>query len=180
MPHAIRMLVLDVDGVLTDGRLYFGPQGEALKAFHVHDGHGIRELQRHGIVVAVISGRRSRAVAARCRELGVRHLHQGVHDKLAVLERLCARLAVPLSGCAGIGDDLPDLPVLNAVALSFAVANAHPLVRRAARFVTHLPGGAGAVREVCDLLLAARAPRPARAAPRDTRRTRRTPRVRRP
>jgi len=152
-PHAIRLLVLDVDGVLTDGRLYFGARGESLKAFHVHDGHGIAELQRHGITVAVISGRRSRAVTARCRELGVRHLHQGVSDKLAVLERLCARLGVPLSACAGVGDDLPDLPVLKAVALSFAVANAHPAVRRAARFVTHLPGGAGAVREVCDTLL---------------------------
>jgi 3-deoxy-D-manno-octulosonate 8-phosphate phosphatase (KDO 8-P phosphatase) len=173
MPHATRLLVLDVDGVLTDGRLYFGPRGEAFKAFHVHDGHGIRELQRHGVVVAVISGRRSRAVTARCRELGVPHLYQGVRDKLAVLERLCARLAVPLSACAGVGDDLPDLPLLNAVALSFAVANAHPAVRRAARFVTRLPGGAGAVREVCDLLLAGRASRAGRE-PRRTRSARRS------
>src|SRR6516165_2663170 len=103
MAPAIRLLVLDVDGVLTDGRLYFGARGEALKAFHVHDGLGIAELQRHGITVAVISGRRSRAVSTRCRELGVRHLHQGVRDKLAVLERLRARLAVPLSACAGVG-----------------------------------------------------------------------------
>jgi 3-deoxy-D-manno-octulosonate 8-phosphate phosphatase (KDO 8-P phosphatase) len=160
MPRAIRLLVLDVDGVLTDGRLYFGARGEALKAFHVHDGLGIAELQRHGITVAVISGRRSRAVSTRCRELGVRHLHQGVRDKLAVLERLRARLAVPLSACAAVGDDLPDLPLLNAVALAFAVANAHPAVQRAARFVTRLPGGAGAVREVCDALLARRAQRP--------------------
>ena len=170
MPRAIRLLVLDVDGVLTDGRLYFGARGESLKAFHVHDGQGIAELLRHGITVAVISGRRSRAVSARCRELGVRHLHQGVRDKLAVLERLCARLAVPLSACAGVGDDLPDLPLLNAVALSFAVADAHPAVQRAARFVTRLPGGAGAVREVCDALLTGRASRPMQR----TRRARRT------
>jgi 3-deoxy-D-manno-octulosonate 8-phosphate phosphatase (KDO 8-P phosphatase) len=170
MPPAIRLLVLDVDGVLTDGRLYFGARGESLKAFHVHDGYGIAQLQRHGIAVAVISGRRSRAVSARCRELGVRHVHQGVSDKLAVLERLCARLGVPLSACAGVGDDLPDLPVLNAVALPFAVANAHPVVRRAARFVTRLPGGAGAVREVCDALLERRGLGPGRG----TRRPRRT------
>lgn len=176
MPHAIRLLVLDVDGVLTDGRLYFGARGESLKAFHAHDGYGIAQLQRHGIIVAVISGRRSRAVTARCRELGVRHLHQGVHDKLAVLDRLCARLGVPLSACAGVGDDLPDLPLLNAVALSFAVANAHPAVRRSARFVTRLPGGAGAVREVCDALLAGGTRRPMRP----TRRARRTGRARRP
>ncbi|MFZ1905120.1 MAG: phenylphosphate carboxylase subunit delta, partial [Steroidobacteraceae bacterium] len=92
--HAIRLLVLDVDGVLTDGRLYFGPRGEALKVFNVRDGAGIVQLGRAGVEVAVISGRRSPMVAARCRELGVRHLHQGVGDKLAVFRRLCARLKV--------------------------------------------------------------------------------------
>jgi 3-deoxy-D-manno-octulosonate 8-phosphate phosphatase (KDO 8-P phosphatase) len=161
MPHATRLLVLDVDGVLTDGRLYFGPRGEALKVFHVRDGNGIVQLRRAGITVAVISGRRSSMVAMRCRELGVRHVYQGARDKLAVLKRLCARLKVPLTACAAVGDDLPDLPVLRAVALSFAVADAHADVRRAARFVTTLPGGAGAVREVCDELLTRRL----RAAP---------------
>lgn len=156
MPPAIRILVLDVDGVLTDGRLYFGPRGEALKVFHVRDGNGIVQLRRVGIAVVVISGRRSSMVAVRCRELGVRYVYQGVRDKLIVLERLCRRLKVPLAACAAVGDDLPDLPVLRAVGLSFAVADAHATVRRAARFVTRLAGGAGAVREVCDQLLARR------------------------
>jgi 3-deoxy-D-manno-octulosonate 8-phosphate phosphatase (KDO 8-P phosphatase) len=156
MPHAIRLLVLDVDGVLTDGRLYFGTRGEALKVFHVRDGNGIVQLRRAGIAVVVISGRRSSMVATRCRELGVQHVYQGVRDKLAVLRRLCARLKVPLAACAAVGDDLPDLPVLQAVALSFAVADAHATVRRAAGYITSLRGGEGAVREVCDRLLAQR------------------------
>ncbi|HXY76875.1 MAG TPA: HAD-IIIA family hydrolase [Steroidobacteraceae bacterium] len=156
MPRAIRLLVLDVDGVLTDGRLYFGARGEALKVFHVQDGLGITQLARTGIEVAVISGRRSPAVSARCRELGVRHLHQGAKDKLAVFRRLCARLELTPTACACIGDDLPDMPLMRAVALSFAVADAHPQVRRVAHIVTRLPGGHGAVREVCDHLIALR------------------------
>jgi 3-deoxy-D-manno-octulosonate 8-phosphate phosphatase (KDO 8-P phosphatase) len=156
MRTAIRLLVLDVDGVLTDGRLYFGPRGEALKVFHVRDGNGIVQLRRAGIAVAVISGRRSSMVAVRCRELGVQYVYQGVRDKLPVLERLCRRLKVPLAACAAVADDLPDLQVLGAVGMSFAVADAHATVRRAVRFVTRLPGGQGAVREVCDLLLARR------------------------
>jgi 3-deoxy-D-manno-octulosonate 8-phosphate phosphatase (KDO 8-P phosphatase) len=140
MVRAIQLLVLDVDGVLTDGRLYFGARGEALKVFHVRDGYGLVQLRRAGLEVAVISGRRSRMVKARCNELGVRHLHQGVSDKLAVLERLLARLKLAPSACACVGDDLPDLPMMRSVALSFAVADAHPAVRR----------------EVCDRLLAPR------------------------
>ena len=152
--QAIRLLVLDVDGVLTDGRLYFGARGEALKVFDVRDGYGLVRLQRAGVVVAVISGRRSRAVSARCRELGVRHVHQGVSDKLAAFERLRSRLGIRPDESACIGDDLPDVPLMKAVALSFAVADAHPQARRAARFVTRRGGGRGAVREVCDRLLA--------------------------
>jgi 3-deoxy-D-manno-octulosonate 8-phosphate phosphatase (KDO 8-P phosphatase) len=154
MAPAIRLLVLDVDGVLTDGRLYFGPRGEALKAFHVRDGVGIRELQRAGLEIAVISGRRSPMVAARCRELGVRHVVQGVGDKLAALTRLCVRLKLTPAACACVGDDLPDVPLMRVAALSFAVADAHRAARRAADVVTRLPGGRGAVREVCDHLLA--------------------------
>jgi len=157
MPPAIRLLVLDVDGVLTDGRLYFGPRGETLKAFHVRDGVGLKELQRAGLTVAVISGRRSPMVAARCRELGVRHVLQGVGDKLAALTRLCARLKLTPAACACVGDDLPDVPLMRAAALSFAVADAHQDARRAADVVTRLPGGLGAVREVCDHLLALKA-----------------------
>lgn len=149
------MLVLDVDGVLTDGRLYFGPRGEALKVFDVRDGYGLVALRRAGVEIAVISGRRSPAVGARCRELGVRHVHQGVTDKLAAFERLRTRLRLAPAACACVGDDLPDMPLMNAVALSFAVADAHPAVRRAAAVVTRRGGGRGAVREVCDLLLGA-------------------------
>ena len=159
MRHPIRLLVLDVDGVLTDGRLYFGPRGEALKVFHVRDGFGLVQLQRAGVRVAVISGRRSPMVAVRCRELGVRHLHQGVADKLGVFSRLCARLALTPADCACVGDDLPDLSLMRAAALSFAAADAHREVRRAADVVTRSPGGGGAVREVCDHLLALRARR---------------------
>jgi len=154
MAPAIRLLVLDVDGVLTDGRLYFGPRGEALKVFHVRDGVGLRELQRAGLEIAVISGRRSPMVAARCRELGVRHVFQGVGDKLAALTRLCVRLKLTPAACACVGDDLPDVPLMRVAALSFAVADAHRAARRAADVVTRLPGGRGAVREVCDHLLA--------------------------
>jgi 3-deoxy-D-manno-octulosonate 8-phosphate phosphatase (KDO 8-P phosphatase) len=150
----IRLLVLDVDGVLTDGRLYYGPRGEALKVFDVRDGYGIVRLLRAGVAIAVISGRRSHMVSTRCRELGIRHVHQGVADKLKVLQRLCRRLRLTPGECACVGDDLPDVPLMRVTALSFAVPDAPLSVRRAADRVTRRPGGRGAVREVCDLLLA--------------------------
>jgi 3-deoxy-D-manno-octulosonate 8-phosphate phosphatase (KDO 8-P phosphatase) len=158
----IRLLILDVDGVLTDGRLYFGPRGEALKVFDVRDGYGIVQLQQAGLTVAVISKRRSPMLPVRCRELGIRHVHQGVADKLGVFARLCARLRLPPAACACVGDDIPDLPLLRAAGLSFAVADAHRDVRRAVDIVTRAPGGRGAVREVCDHLLALRARKPRR------------------
>ena len=151
---AIRLLVLDVDGVLTDGRLHFGPRGEALKLFHVRDGLGIQQVAKAGIEVAVVSGRKSTMVDVRCRELGVKHVYQGAKDKLAVLDKLCARLKIEPSSCACVGDDLPDIPLMQKVALAFAVADAHPEARHAAHLVTKLPGGYGAVREVCDYLVA--------------------------
>ncbi|MBS0396796.1 MAG: HAD hydrolase family protein [Proteobacteria bacterium] len=154
---AIRLLVLDVDGVLTDGRLWFGPDGEQLKAFHVRDGAGIKAVRAAGIEVAIISGRRSAAVERRAAELGIAHVHQGSEDKAAALVALAAELGVPLAATACVGDDTPDLPMLRLAALPVAVADAHPQVRAAARLVTHAAGGAGAVREVCDLLLGARA-----------------------
>jgi 3-deoxy-D-manno-octulosonate 8-phosphate phosphatase (KDO 8-P phosphatase) len=153
---AIRLLVLDVDGVLTDGRLYFGARGEALKVFHAHDGYGIRKLIAAGVEVAVISGRRSAAVSVRCREMGIARVIQGASDKLAAFERLRRSARIPARACACVGDDLPDVPLFGVVGLSFAVANAHPLARRAADRVTRLSGGMGAVREVCDQLLGAR------------------------
>jgi len=152
----VRLLVLDVDGVLTDGRLYYGPRGEVQKVFHVRDGLGLKLLAAAGITIAVISGRRSGMTGRRCRELGVRHLLQGVEDKLAAFQRLRARLRVSSSECACVGDDVPDVPLMREVALSFAVADAHPQARSAARVITRLPGGRGAVREVCDYLLEAR------------------------
>lgn len=152
----IRLLILDVDGVLTDGRLYFGPRGEALKVFDVRDGYGIVQLQRAGVTVAVISGRRSPMVVVRCRELGLRYVQQGVADKLGVFARLCARLKLTPAACACVGDDLPDVPLMRAATLSFAVADAHREVRRTADIVTRAAGGRGAVREVCDYLLALR------------------------
>jgi 3-deoxy-D-manno-octulosonate 8-phosphate phosphatase (KDO 8-P phosphatase) len=160
---AIRLLVLDVDGVLTDGRLYFGARGEALKAFHVRDGHGIRQLSEAGVDIAVISGRNSPAVARRCRELGIRHLVQGAGDKLAAFQTLLRKLNVPSHHCACVGDDSLDVPLMQTVGLAFAVADAHPDAREAAHHVTSTPGGLGAVREVCDLLLGAR--RKGKAAP---------------
>jgi len=154
---AIRLLVLDVDGVLTDGRLRYGPDGEHVKVFHVHDGHGIRALAAAGITVAVISGRNSAAVTRRCAELGIRELQQGVDDKGQALDALLARLGLSARDCACVGDDVPDLPMFERVGLAIAVADAHPDARRAAHRRTRLAGGAGAVREVCDWLLAARA-----------------------
>lgn len=152
----VRLLVLDVDGVLTDGRLYYGARGEALKVFHVRDGLGVKLLAAAGVTVAVISGRRSAMTARRCRELGVRHLLQGVEDKLAAFQRLRDRLGMSSTVCACVGDDVPDVALMREVGLSFAVADAHPQARRAAHVITRLPGGKGAVREVCDYLLEAR------------------------
>jgi 3-deoxy-D-manno-octulosonate 8-phosphate phosphatase (KDO 8-P phosphatase) len=155
----VRLLALDVDGVLTDGRLWFGARGEMLKVFHVRDGHGIREVIAAGIEVVVISGRRSAAVRRRCRELGIRRVFQGVDDKRAVLERVRRELSIPASACACVGDDAPDVPVMRAAGIAFAVADAHASARAAAHRVTRAAGGFGAVREVCDALLAARAGR---------------------
>lgn len=152
----VRLLVLDVDGVLTDGRLYYGARGETLKVFNVRDGLGLKLLAAAGITVAVISGRRSGMTARRCRELGVRHLLQGVEDKLAAFHRLRGRLGMSSSVCACVGDDVPDVPLMREVGLSFAVADAHPHARSAAHVTTLAAGGMGAVREVCDYLLEAR------------------------
>jgi 3-deoxy-D-manno-octulosonate 8-phosphate phosphatase (KDO 8-P phosphatase) len=153
--HGIRLLVLDVDGVLTDGRLYFNAEGEALKTFHVRDGAGIVQLRNAGIQVAIISGRNSAAVNTRMRELGVTHVYQGVSDKQQALEALLQSLQFTSNEIACIGDDTPDLPMLTMSRLAVAVADAHPKVRAAAHYITQLGGGLGAVREVCDLILQA-------------------------
>jgi 3-deoxy-D-manno-octulosonate 8-phosphate phosphatase (KDO 8-P phosphatase) len=155
----IELLLLDVDGVLTDGRLYFSGRGETLKAFHVRDGHGIKLVIQSGVKVAVASGRRSTAVTRRMRELGVRHVAQGCADKVEALRMLAARLDIDPLACACLVDDTPDLPLMAAVGFAAAVADAHPLVLSAAHWVSALPGGTGAVRELCDALLRARASR---------------------
>jgi 3-deoxy-D-manno-octulosonate 8-phosphate phosphatase (KDO 8-P phosphatase) len=157
LPRArrIRLLLLDVDGVLTDGRLYFGPKGEALKVFHVLDGHGLKMVRRAGIEVALLSGRRSDAAYHRARELNLSHFFEGLRDKVAILEDLRGSLKLTLQEVAMVGDDLVDLPVMSRVGLAVAVADAVPEVQAAAHWVTSLPGGRGAVREVCDLLLKA-------------------------
>ena len=153
--QAIRLLILDVDGVLTDGRLYFDAKGEALKVFHVRDGHGIKMLQRAGIEVAFLSGRRSDAAYNRARELGISRFHEGLRDKVPVLEEIMAAMEIQLPEVAAVGDELVDLPLMSRVGLGVAVADAVPEVLAAAHWVTTLPGGRGAVREVCDLLLKA-------------------------
>jgi 3-deoxy-D-manno-octulosonate 8-phosphate phosphatase (KDO 8-P phosphatase) len=153
----IQLLILDVDGVLTDGRLYFGARGEALKVFHVRDGHGIKLLAAAGVQVAAFSGRRSGAAAARLRELRVPTVVQGCSDKLLALQRLTKRLEVDPLNCACIVDDTPDLPLMSAVGFAAAVADAHPVVLSAAHWIARSPGGRGAVRELCDAILRARA-----------------------
>jgi 3-deoxy-D-manno-octulosonate 8-phosphate phosphatase (KDO 8-P phosphatase) len=156
----IALLVLDVDGVLTDGRLWYGPDGESHKAFDVRDGHGIKSLLAAGVGIAVISGRRSPAVAARMRELGVADVAQGVGDKARALAELLKRNGVDARRVACLVDDTPDLGLMDAVGLPAAVADAHPQVLAAAKHVTRAAGGRGAVREFCDFLLSGRGARP--------------------
>lgn len=153
--RAVRLLVLDVDGVLTDGRLYFSEDGQELKTFDTQDGHGIKMLQQAGILCAIITGRNTQLVARRAANLGIKHLLQGREDKGVALSALSQELAIPLDEIAYVGDDWPDLPAIRAAGLGVAVANAHQEVRRHADLVTTARGGRGAVREVCDLILEA-------------------------
>lgn len=151
----IRLLILDVDGVLTDGCLYFGPKDELFKVFHVRDGHGIKMARRAGLEVAFLSGRRSDPAFLRAKELGVSHYYEGIRDKLPVLEELCQKLGLTPDQVAAVGDELVDLPLFQRVGLAVAVADAVPEVRAQAHWVTANPGGRGAVREVTDLVLKA-------------------------
>jgi 3-deoxy-D-manno-octulosonate 8-phosphate phosphatase (KDO 8-P phosphatase) len=152
----VRLLVLDVDGVLTDGRLYYGARGEALKVFNVKDGYGVKQVAAAGIAVAIITGRKSAIVTRRARELGIRHVAQGVTDKRVALTRLAKSQSVPLEHCACVGDDTPDAPMLEAAGLAIAVADAHADALAVADLRTTRRGGHGAVREVCDWLIDAR------------------------
>jgi 3-deoxy-D-manno-octulosonate 8-phosphate phosphatase (KDO 8-P phosphatase) len=152
----VRLLIFDVDGVLTDGRLWLGSDGSELKAFHTRDGHGIKLLQAAGVLCAVISGRRSAAVERRMRELAIEHVYQGIEDKLAAYRSLLAKLDLSPEETGYVGDDVVDLPVMSQVGLAVAVADAFEPVREAAHWVTRSPGGRGAAREVCELILGAR------------------------
>ncbi|HET9653700.1 MAG TPA: HAD-IIIA family hydrolase [Usitatibacter sp.] len=151
----MRLAIFDVDGVMTDGTLYIGGEGEAFKAFNILDGHGVKMLQSAGIATAIISGRSSEAVLRRAAELSIAHVVQGAGDKVAAFEALVARLGVEPAACAFVGDDLPDLPVMRRCGLAVAVANAVEAVKSAAHYVTRAPGGRGAVREFCELVLRA-------------------------
>jgi 3-deoxy-D-manno-octulosonate 8-phosphate phosphatase (KDO 8-P phosphatase) len=151
----VRLVLLDVDGVLTDGRLWLGPGGEEWKSFHVHDGLAMARAIAAGLVVAVVSSRTSAAVARRCAELGLEEVHQGVLDKLALYVSLRDRHGCRDDNVAAMGDDLVDLPVLARAGLAVAPGDAVSEVRRAAGWVTRHPGGGGAVREVIEAILKA-------------------------
>jgi len=154
--RAIRLAIFDVDGVLTDGTLYIGANGEAFKAFNILDGHGVKMLQSAGVACAILSGRESAAVRHRAAELGIATVVEGAGDKLAAFEAMIARLGVAASACAYVGDDLPDLPPMQRCGFAVAVANAVQAVKAGAHYVTKAAGGRGAVREFCELVIAAR------------------------
>lgn len=149
----IKLLICDVDGVFSDGRIYLGNQGEELKAFHTKDGFGIKAILKSGINVAIITGRQSQIVENRMKALGVPYIYQGQEDKLSVYHDLLKTLNLQAQEVAYIGDDVVDLPVINACGLGIAVQDAHPLVLQAADLITYTKGGFGAVREICDLFL---------------------------
>jgi len=153
---AIRLLVLDVDGVLTDGRIHLDAQGREQKVFHVHDGHGIKQAMQAGIQIAVISGRQSQAVEHRMAELGIEHFALGQVNKSAAFSEITAALNIPLNATACMGDDIPDLVIMANAGLKITVADAQSAVIEKADWVTEKGGGLGAVREVCDALIAAR------------------------
>ena len=152
----IKLLALDVDGVLTNGKIYYGNSGEELKAFNIKDGLGIKMLQRAGITVAIITGRESAVVTRRATELGINDIIQGREDKLQALEELCQGRGLTLAECAYMGDDLPDLGAINCVGLGLGVADAANPVREAAHWCSSRNGGDGAVREACEFILQAK------------------------
>jgi 3-deoxy-D-manno-octulosonate 8-phosphate phosphatase (KDO 8-P phosphatase) len=151
----MRALIMDVDGVLTDGGLYYTENGDELKRFDVRDGQGLVLLRQAGILTAIVTGKRTTLVARRAEELGIAEVHQGVSDKGATVTALLARHAVPPASACYVGDDINDLPALRLVGIPVAVADAVAIVRHTAHYITHAPGGHGAIREICDLILSA-------------------------
>jgi len=152
----VRLLVLDVDGVLTDGRLYYGPQGEAMKVFDVRDGHGIKMLMKNGVEVALLSARRSDIVSARARELGIVRVLQGRSDKASALTALLADAEVTSDECGYIGDDLPDLPAMRTAGFAATVSDACDAAKSAAHWMAPKDGGRGAVRALAEFILRAK------------------------
>ena len=152
----VKALVLDVDGVLTDGAIIYDSRGEETKVFSVRDGLGLRLLMDAGVFVAILTGRASPALLARCENLGIRNVWQGVSDKADRLDEVAARLGVKISEIAYVGDDLPDVPVMALVGVPVTVADAHPVVREVAAAITTALGGQGAVREICEAILIGR------------------------
>lgn len=153
--QGVRVVFFDVDGVLTDGGLYFSEHGETLKRFNTLDGHGLKLLQKAGVVPAVITGRDSAPLRVRLKALGIEHAVFGTEDKLPAAEHLLATLGLDWSQAAAMGDDWPDLPMMRRSAFACAPANAHAEARATAHYVTQARGGDGAVRELCDLLMVA-------------------------
>jgi 3-deoxy-D-manno-octulosonate 8-phosphate phosphatase (KDO 8-P phosphatase) len=151
----VKVMIFDVDGVLTDGSLTYGPDGEATKTFYVLDGLGIQLLQRTGVQTAIISARNSPIVVRRAADLGITHVHQGQHDKRLAFAKLLADTGLAAEECGYIGDDVIDLPLFTRVGFAVTVPSGHPEVQHRAHYVTRNPGGRGAVREVCDLVMRA-------------------------
>ena len=151
----LKLLILDVDGVLTDGKLFFDNQGNEYKSFHARDGHGIKLLRQTGVEVAVISGRKSSSVALRMKNLGIEYVYQGHENKQAAFDELIQKTGITPEQAAHVGDDLLDLPIMTRVGLAIAVNDANFAVKQRAHWCTTLPGGHGAVREVCDFIMQA-------------------------
>jgi 3-deoxy-D-manno-octulosonate 8-phosphate phosphatase (KDO 8-P phosphatase) len=151
----LKLLILDVDGVLTDGKLFFDNEGNEYKAFHARDGHGIKLLRQTGVEVAVISGRKSNSVALRMKNLGIEYVYQGYENKIAAFDEIIDKLRITPDQAAHVGDDLLDLPIMARVGLAIAVDDANFAVKQRADWCTTLSGGHGAVREVCDLIMQA-------------------------
>ncbi|HTF16007.1 MAG TPA: phenylphosphate carboxylase subunit delta [Burkholderiales bacterium] len=149
----LRLMIFDVDGVLTDGTLYFSETGAELKAFNARDGHGLKVLKESGVEVALLSARRSRAVEARAAELGITFVEQGASDKSAAFESLIGRLRTSAAAAGYMGDDWVDLPVLARCGFAASVPEAPEIVRERVHHVTRAPGGRGAAREVCELIM---------------------------
>lgn len=161
----IRLMIFDVDGILTDGSLHYGPEGEVIKTFNVLDGHGIKLLQQSGVATAIISARQSALVVRRASDLGITHVFQGVHDKRAAFEQLLDKTGIAPEACGFVGDDVIDLPILLRVGFSASVPNGHPEVKSRVHFLTKAAGGAGAARELCDFILRAQGNYEAALAP---------------